>query len=220
MESMNWIFMLKEARRINPDFWFELSVWDGGVKKHKWYEEQGQSFTPQRYHGFVQFGMWLMRPKAVREFRASKETKAQWEPYFMEVVKAVDKLYKNQTLQRFWRKGELVKNEMDIHPYQIKVPDEYKDVHRWYLLIADVNPKGPWEPVEKNNPEIAVYSIAIKLGTIPNREWLVYSFSPVENKKNVKLDLPDYGTITIDSSPSGEFYRVKERDRIVKSIKC
>ena len=43
VESMNWIFMLKEARRINPDFWFELSVWDGGVKKHKWYEEQGQT---------------------------------------------------------------------------------------------------------------------------------------------------------------------------------
>ena len=161
VESMNWIFMLNEARRINPDFWFELSVWDGGVKKHNWYEEQGQTFTPLRYSGLFQFGMWLMRPKVVREFRASTETLTQWEPYFLEVVKAVDKIYKDPTLQRFWRKGELVKNEMDIHPYQIKVPDEYKDVQRWYLLSADVNPKGPWEPVEKNNPEIAVYSIAL-----------------------------------------------------------
>ena len=49
-----------------------------------------------------------------------------------------------KTLQRFWRKGEIVKNDKDKHPYQTKVPDEYKDVHRWYLLNADVNPKGPW----------------------------------------------------------------------------
>ena len=36
-------------------------------------------------------------------------------------------------------------------------------------------------------------------------------FHPVENKKDVQIDLPDYGTITIDSSPSGEFYLVNEQ---------
>ena len=86
------------------------------------------------------------------------------------------------------------------------------------MLNADVNPKGPWEPVEKNNPEISVYSIALKLGTLPKREWLVYAFSPVEYKKNVKIELPDYGTITIDSSPSGEFYIVNESDKTTKKL--
>jgi hypothetical protein len=26
---MNWTFMLDEAFRTNPNFWFELSTWDG-----------------------------------------------------------------------------------------------------------------------------------------------------------------------------------------------
>ena len=29
VEAMNYDFMLKEATQLNPDFWFELSTWDG-----------------------------------------------------------------------------------------------------------------------------------------------------------------------------------------------
>ena len=75
IEFMNLVFMQKEAYKLNPRFWFEFSVWDGCQKnppylsKDEYYRRQGQSYNPQRYGGFVQFGMWLLRPRAVREFR-------------------------------------------------------------------------------------------------------------------------------------------------------
>ncbi len=33
VESMNWLFMLDEAWQANPDFWFEISTWDGNEVK-------------------------------------------------------------------------------------------------------------------------------------------------------------------------------------------
>ena len=69
IEFMNLVFMQKEAYKLNPRFWFEFSVWDGCQKnppylsKDEYYRRQGQSYNPQRYGGFVQFGMWLLRPR-------------------------------------------------------------------------------------------------------------------------------------------------------------
>ena len=31
IETMNWVFMLDEVQRTRPEFWFELSTWDGNV---------------------------------------------------------------------------------------------------------------------------------------------------------------------------------------------
>ncbi|TRZ89564.1 MAG: hypothetical protein D4R88_05265 [Methanosarcinales archaeon] len=218
IESMNWIFMLEEARKVNPDFWFEISTWDGGIKQHNWYKKHGQTFTAQRYGGFVQFGMWLSRPKVVRDFRASTETRAQWEPYFMELVHAVDLIYSNPTLQRFWRHGELVQNVKGSHPYQVNVPHEYKDVPRWFLLDADINTKESWFRKWDKNQEMPVFPIALKLGSAPNQEWLVYAFSPLENKKSIKIYLPGYGKISVDTTPSGVFYYVSEKERKVRQL--
>lgn len=85
VQSMNWLFQLEEAWSVNPNFWWEVSIWDGNssnwtpetkctpemVKKSKacQYIQDGQTYTPERYLGWVQFGMWLLRPRAVREFR-------------------------------------------------------------------------------------------------------------------------------------------------------
>jgi len=40
----------------------------------------GQRWSPDRYAGFVQFGMWLLRPRAVEEFRGWMETVASAGP--------------------------------------------------------------------------------------------------------------------------------------------
>jgi hypothetical protein len=127
IEAMNWVFMLDEARRIKPNYWFELSTWDGhepGLEndKRKTYARAGQTFTPERYGGMVQFGMWLLRPRTVREFRGYQDTLAQAESYFLPIVAAVDRVHNNATLNSFWRTGVLVPNRAYQHPYQSLVP--------------------------------------------------------------------------------------------------
>ena len=109
VESMNWIFMLREALRLNPRFWFEISTWDGHEPemendKRKLYAKRGQRFTPERYGGMVQFGMWLLRPRAVREFRGWRDTLAQAEAFFLPIVEAVDRVHKGSILEQFWRR--------------------------------------------------------------------------------------------------------------------
>src|SRR5262245_10625049 len=108
VEAMNWVFMQKEAYQLNPRFWFEISIWDGhlageGTDKRRAFAQAGQLYTPTRYGGMAQFGLWLLRPRVAREFRGYRETLAASERYFLKVVEAVDKIYTNPTLQSFWR---------------------------------------------------------------------------------------------------------------------
>ncbi len=165
VESMNWVFMLREVLRQNPDFWFELSTWDGHAigamdDKRKRYADLGQTFTPQRYGGYVQFGLWLMRPRSVREFRGWNETRADEGAYFEPILKAVDRVYTNATLKRFWRKGTLVANRAHQHPYQEDVPAEYAKFDRWFMLDTTLDPPRPW----KLDTKLPVFSIAYALG--------------------------------------------------------
>ena len=92
IESMNWVFMLDQARELNPKFWFEISTWDGkdaGAAKpgQPWkpdvYKSLGQTYNPARYGGYVQVGMWLLRPRTVRKFavtsfRTTRENPISW----------------------------------------------------------------------------------------------------------------------------------------------
>jgi len=57
IESMNWVPVLEAARRVRPDFWFELSTWDGrsdddARDKDDFYAALGQQWTPRRYSGW------------------------------------------------------------------------------------------------------------------------------------------------------------------------
>ena len=42
-----------------------------------------------------------------------------------ETVKAVDRVWEDETLRTFWRHGRLVPNTSARHPYQIDVPEKY-----------------------------------------------------------------------------------------------
>ena len=211
VESMNWIFMQQAAWRLNPRFWFEISTWDGNVKepndKRAFYAKKGQTYTPERYGGMVRFGMWLLRPRVVREFRGWTELRSLQGPYFLAIVQAVDEVYANPTLRRFWRKGELVANRKQTHPYQVDVPDEYKNEDRWFMLDTSLDPERPW----KAGTELPVFALALRLGKTPEREWLVYAHAPVGLKQNVELTIPEYGPVHADVSPAGVFYLVSEK---------
>ena len=110
IRAMNQVFVLEEIYKNNPNYWFELSVWDGNEPskdndKRKYYASLGQDYTPERYAGMVQFGMWLLRPRVVREFRGWTDTVANNGDNFMALVRAVDRVHEEDTLKRFWRHG-------------------------------------------------------------------------------------------------------------------
>ncbi len=219
IQSMNWVFMLQEAYRLNHIFWFELSTWDGHEPsqvndKRNYYAKLGQAYNPERYGGMVQFGMWLLRPRAVREFRGWLETVADEGPYFLSIVDAVDAVHNNAILQRFWRNGHLVANTEHPHPYQADVPAEYRNAERWFLLDADANPTSSWSL----NTQLSVFSLALVLGEAPEREWLIYAHSPLKKMDKVTVNLSGYGPVVLDVTPAGCFYHVIEKGKAVEKV--
>ena len=219
VEAMNWVFMNRDAYKVNPKFWFELSTWDGDVgdqpnNKRKTYAAMGQALTPERYEGMIQFGMWLLRPRAVRDFRGYNELSAAVMPYFVPIMDAVDRVHTNPTLRRFWRQGELVPNHGHLHPYQKEIPVEYQQEDRWFLLDTNLDAPWPWT----QSTEIPVYSLALVMGKAPEREWLVFTHAPKSARIGVQLTVPEYGPITVDSSQTGSFYLVSEKTKKVTPV--
>ncbi len=230
VESMNWIFQLDEAWKVNPDFWWEISLWDGNAsdwtpqthctpemtKKSKacQYAQDGQTYTPQRYLGWVQFGMWLLRPRVVREFRGSTTPLEPWRPFFERLLVAVDRIYADATLREFWRHGTLVPNRAHRHPYQEDIPEKYRDLDRWFLLDTNLDPQRPWD-LKTNIP---VFSLALLQGEKGSRRWLAYAHSPLEDRQKVTITVPDFGEVTIDVPRAGAFYLIDERDKKVTQV--
>jgi hypothetical protein len=230
VQSMNWIFQLDEALKANPDFWWEISLWDGNasdwtpqtectpemIKRSKacQYMKDGQTYTHERYLGWVQFGMWLLRPRVVREFRGSTTPLEPWRPFFEQLLFAVDRIYADPTLKEFWRHGRLVPNRAHKHPYQQNIPEKYRNVDRWFLLDTNLDPPRPWE-LKTNIP---VFSLALVQGENGSRRWLVYAHSPLEDRKNVIVTVPGFGDVTIDVPRAGTFCLVEEHSKEVTPI--
>lgn len=219
VESMNWIFMLNEARKVNPNFWFEISTWDGHEAaldndKRKSFARAGQNYTPERYGGMIQFGMWLLRPRVVREFRAYQDTLSEAEPYFLPIIAAVDRVHNNPVLSEFWRTGQMVSNRRHQHPYQSIVPGEYQSLDRWFLLDTSIDPARPLEL----NTELPVFALTLVNGTFPKRRWLVYAHSPLKTRSKIKVTIPGYRSIDINVTVGGSFYLVDEKSNSVKPV--
>lgn len=224
IESMNWIFMQNQALQLNPNFWFGLSVWDGhDDPKEKdlraTYESLGQQYTPARYGGYAQFGLWLLRPRVLREYsgyiaHSWEDTTTATDPWTLTLAADVDHVYQNATLKHFWRKGTLVANTAHEHPYQTAIPEEYKTVNRWFLLDTNLDAPRPW----KLDTEIPVFSLALVDGVKGSRRWLVYAESPLQDRQNVEITLPEYGKITVDVSVGGSFYVVDEKTKKIQPV--
>lgn len=224
IEAMNWIFMQKQALQLNPDFRFGFSIWDGSTDKKETdlptiYEGLEQKYSPARYSGYAQFGMWLLRPRVLREYRGYTSrgwsaTTAELEPWFLPLAKNVDRIYHNETLKQFWRKGELVPNRAHPHPYQVAVPEAFKNEDRWFLLDTNLDAPRPWTL----KTEVPVYSLALVEGEAGNRRWLVHTYSPLQERKDVEITVPDYGKITVDVPVEGAFYVVSEKEKQVEKL--
>jgi proline racemase len=46
----------------------------------------------------------------------------------------------------------------------------------------------------------------------------VYAHSPLADRKDVELMIPDYGKITVDVSIGGSFYEVHETEKSVRAV--
>lgn len=225
VEFMNLVFMQQEALKLNPKFWFEFSTWDGyqyGSPRSTRAElrKAGQTVNPERYAGLVQFGMWLNRPRAIREFRGwtepwddqpgkdGKEIREGGGPYFMALAAAVDRVHTNPVLRQWWRKGELVANHAHPHPYQAEIPVEYQQVDRWFLLDTSLDhPALTWE---NRHATLPVFALALVQGKAPARQWLVYAHAPLGDRRSVEVTIPEYKPVTIDALRGGSFYLIDE----------
>ena len=176
------------------------------IKKSKTlqYMIEGQDYPPERSAGWVQFGMWLLRPRVVREFRGHATPLNPVKPYWMETIYAVDRVWNNDTLATFWRFGELVENNEYKHPYQTGIPDKYSDIPRWYLLDTNLDKRRPWNL----KTQIPVFSLALVRGKAGARSWLLYAHSPLQNHEDVTITIPEFGEVTVDVPRSGAFYIV------------
>jgi hypothetical protein len=215
IEAMNWVFMIKEVYRNKANFWLEISTWDGGEEQRSKYLKNGQKYSPERYSGMVQFGMWLLRPRVVREFRMWNDTVKNSGKYFVKIFVVVDKVYENEILKRFWRYGRLVANNKRQHPYNMNIPSEYKNTERWFLLDTSANV----EIGQADDNRIDLFSLALEIGSEPSREWLIYAFSPLSAMDSVQILLPGYGNLRIKSKTEGSFYWLKENSKQIVEIK-
>jgi hypothetical protein len=214
--AMNWVPMKEEVQAKRPGFWFEMSTWDGAVpgdaaSKPAQYARRGQAVTSARYGGMVQFGMWLLRPRAVREYRGYLERRADTAPSFDQVVEAVDRIYKNPTLQTFWRRGTLVANDSHAHPYGAALPTWIAGVKRWFLLDTSIDPPRPWNL----NTELKIFSIALAMGQPGSRRWLIYAHAPLGDRDDVAIDIPEFKPVTMSVKVGGTFAVVDEQNGTV-----
>jgi hypothetical protein len=213
IEAMNYVPVLAEVRRTKPDFWFELSTWDGQqpgqpTDKLLFYANKGQTYSPDRYGGMVQFGMWLLRPRVVRDFRGSQDDeRIRFGPYFDRIMAAVARVHRDPVLRNFWQHGRLVENPVGGHPYEAALTRELASRPRWFLLDSPDNPPRPWELTTP----LAVYSLALVRGRTPHREWLVYAFSPLQHTGTVRVRIPDGPEVTVQTAQAGAFTRIEER---------
>jgi len=178
----NLPFMLEEAKELNPNFTYQLSI-DANQKID----------NPQRYRGFTQFALWFLRPSIIRQ-TPNKITKAEMNPLFQEVVDSVELIHNSDVLADFWKNGKLVSTGNSN--YTQNIPTNYQSVPREFLLKTDAS-----RPV---------WAFALEKGVTPNREWLVYLQSPEENLSDITVSIPNFKNVNLDATQEGNFYTLSE----------
>lgn len=158
--------------------------------------------------------MWLTTPRCVREFRLSAAYRRDFAADYEALLDAVDEVWSDAVLTKFWRNGQLVANGRWPHPYQAAIPAKWQKGDRWFMLDSSLDPPRPW----KLDTKLPVFSLARVMGKPGSREWLVFAHSPLGRHEGVNLSIPGYKSITCDTDPAGGFYLVREIDGSVERI--
>ncbi|MEI8229134.1 MAG: hypothetical protein WCH77_12865 [Planctomycetota bacterium] len=189
-----------------------------------------------RYEGLCNAALWLSRPRIIREFGwgdFNGQVVRQWQT----LMRAVDRVWNDPVLTRFWRKGTLVVNPDYEAATGAKHPfweltdldragrvgpwlERWKKQDRFHQLTVPINPpfaKWPqrYEVAFQANPDdeqslIKVWAFAYELGEAPKREWLLYVQSPREDRKAVEVKVPGFADVSVDVPRTGAFYHLRE----------
>jgi hypothetical protein len=155
------------AESINANYWGEFSSWDGELFDGGDHESvsnavlfkttKGIDYNVDYYKGWVQWCMWMMRPRCVREFRyhvlfneqsgsidlstTSNEWGARWHMH----LDMVSHVHQHPTLRRFWREGTLVENTNTLIGNSYTHPQQFLSGYTGYAVKAlawDAYPKN------------------------------------------------------------------------------
>ncbi len=210
-EFMNVKWQLDLLYQEHPDFWYEMSTWDGFPKKREWFAERNDPFTPERYKAWLQYGMWLTRPRVLREFRDATPLEETGLSHFHKFLEAVDDVHADPVKTRFWRLGTVVPNTSRQHPYRTATLEKYDTINRWFNLDTSLSQLPPAGQAVNLDTEVPVWALALVIGQAPKREWLLYAYSPRLDRQAVTITIPDYRDITLDVPQAGLFHHLVEQ---------
>jgi len=83
-----------------------------------------------------------------------------------------------------------------------------------FLLSTNLDPAQPWSL----STVIPVFALARVIGTTPNRQWLIYAFSPQANRTGVQVTIPGYRTVGVNATIGGAFSLVDEVSGLVRDV--
>jgi len=66
--------------------------------------------------------------------------------------------------------------------------------------------------------DIPVFSLALVTGQVPQRCWLLYAHSPLKDRRDVEITIPEFGVVTVDVPRAGAFYTTDEQTRRLAAI--
>jgi len=224
----------------DPDWWDELSIWEGGPQKIYGQNGTEQSpdyadqdaypyatidtnngrdlygaklmLTPEKFRSYARVAMWSNRPRVVRHYFWYSEATSWIDTW--NVHEVIRQVWETPLLTQFWRSAELVVNTSQVHPYwDSLLPPGYPidESKRWIYLICSTDPN--WNAPDLFDRLLAivpVYAIAMKTGTAPSREWLLITHPTIEDMTAVTITIPDYQNVTLDLTVGGQYWHIVE----------
>jgi hypothetical protein len=213
VQIMNMALDLDFACRTRGDFYWEITTWFDHKFLRSLRSIPAEDVTA-RYGGFVRFGMWIARPRAVRHFSLRDEGLDRIGHLLTELMAAVDEVHADPVLRSFWQTAELVPNEARKHPSRHDIPPEYAKFPRWYALDTNLDPKRPWNI----DTELPVWALAMVQGEEGSRRWLVFAQAPLGDQPRVVVTVPSRGPVTVRATPRGCYFVVDESSGTTTSL--
>lgn len=227
-ECTTYVPLANRVFKQRPDYYFASIGWEGRIPSNR--RSPANAYATgrfgggavkrwdfDRYMGMIQFGLWAMRPRVMREFRGGATRDAYYQKTWELYLEAVDRVWEQKALQPFWKHGRLVENpEIKWQPGN----PEYMHLQRWYMLHSDANPpESTWPKIyQRKTVKLRVMAMALVLGEAPERRWMVYAHAPLGAVADARVTVPGYGPISIDVSRSGSFYVVDETTDTMRTL--
>lgn len=240
VESFNLASIRDTIFTERPNYYFGAIAWEGGRADIPFnkvngyitggYGREAQRWDAQRYEGMHQFGLWAMRPRDYREFRGTEPIDGYNAATWQALLNSTERVWRTPALREYWRFGELVPNTaaaatLNGHYFDNNAawPAWLKSTARWFLLTSSANPaESTWDRNQNNSPSIKlrVLALALRLGSAPDRRWLIYAHAPLGAVAGSTVTVPGYpAAVPLDYVPqSGSFFELRESDGSVTAL--